>query len=226
MADATTKRRGEPATRGQRTREAVLATAVDVASTEGLEGLTIGRLALELGMSKSGLFAHFGSKEELQIATIHAAREIFLETVARPALAEPPGLPRLWGLVDGWVRYVEESVFRGGCFFAAASAEFDGRPGPVRDLVAATMREWLGGIERAIAEARDAGHLASDVDPARLAFELNAFGMATNWEYQLFSDAAAFERGRVAMAERVARFVTSKGASAVPALAPPKGRRR
>ena len=128
-----TEMRGRAA-RGQRTREAILKTAVDVASAEGLEGLTIGRLAAELEMSKSGLFAHFGSKEELQLATIGAAREIFVDEVVRPAFENDPGLSRLWALLDSWLRYAEAGIFKGGCFFAAASAEFDGRPGPVRVL--------------------------------------------------------------------------------------------
>src|ERR1043166_4628074 len=122
---------------GERTRRAILETAVHIASAEGLEGLTIGRLATELSMSKSGLFAHFGSKEELQLATVEAARDIFVREVIRPAFEAPKGVARLWGLCDVWLEYVRREVFRGGCFFAAAAAEFDGRPGAVRDRIAA-----------------------------------------------------------------------------------------
>jgi AcrR family transcriptional regulator len=123
--------------RGDRTRQAILEAAVDIASAEGLEGLTIGRLASELSMSKSGLFAHFGSKEELQLATVEAARDIFIREVIRPSFTAAKGLTRLWKLCDVWLAYVRGEVFRGGCFFAAAAAEFDGRPGPVRDRLSA-----------------------------------------------------------------------------------------
>ena len=113
--------------KGVRTRDSILRVAVDLASVEGLEGLTIGRLADELKLSKSGLFAHFGSKEELQLATIEMAREIFVEHNIRPALAEPEGVQRLLRLCQGWLKHVEGRVFKGGCFFGAASAEFDDR---------------------------------------------------------------------------------------------------
>src|ERR687891_926671 len=125
-----------PTSAGNRTRDAILGRAMDLASLEGLEGLTIGRLALELSMSKSGLFAHFGSKEELQVATVEAARAIFIREVIKPAFESTEGLQRLWKLCDIWLSYVQSGVFRGGCFFAAAAAEFDSRPGPVRDRIA------------------------------------------------------------------------------------------
>src|ERR1043165_8201115 len=128
---------------GERTRRAILETAVHIASAEGLEGLTIGRLALELSMSKSGLFAHFGSKEDLQVATVEAARAIFIREVIKPAFESAQGLLRLWKLCDIWLAHVQSGVFRGGCFFAAAAAEFDSRPGPVRDRIAEIMKEWL-----------------------------------------------------------------------------------
>src|SRR5579864_5470895 len=141
--------------KGVRTRESILRVAVDLASVEGLEGLTIGRLAEELKMSKSGLFAHFGSREELQLATVEMARQIFVEHVIRPALAVPAGAPRLWAICNAWVRYVEDPVFPGGCFFSAASFEFDSRPGPVRDRIAAVMQQWRTTLARAVEEAID-----------------------------------------------------------------------
>src|SRR5215471_12370135 len=119
--------------KGERTRESILRAAVDLASVEGLEGLTIGRLADELKMSKSGLFAHFGSKEDLQLATVQMARQIFVEQITRPALSAPKGMPRLWSIIDRWLAYIERGIFKGGCFFTAASFEFDSREGPVRD---------------------------------------------------------------------------------------------
>jgi len=208
--------------RGERTRQAILEVAVDVASAEGLEGLTIGRLASALSMSKSGLFAHFGSKEELQLATVEAAREIFIREVVRPAFEAGRGLRRLWKLCDVWLGYVEGEVFRGGCFFAAAAAEFDSRPGPVRDRVAEIMREWLATLRRAVAEAKAEGQLNEDADPAQLAFELNALEMGANWAYQLHGDRRAFARAREAVVERLRRHATPGGLN----LLPPRGKKR
>src|SRR5258708_1985572 len=131
----------------ERKKQGILARAVDLASLEGLEGLTIGRLAVDLGMSKSGLFAHFGSKEDLQLAAIEAARERFVEEVFRPALKEPRGYPRLVARSPPLPGYVQRGVFPGGCFFAAASFEFDGRPGPLRDAVAAAMTTWMDSFQ-------------------------------------------------------------------------------
>ncbi|MGB7922660.1 MAG: TetR/AcrR family transcriptional regulator [Pyrinomonadaceae bacterium] len=208
--------------RGDRTRQAILEVAVNVASAEGLEGLTIGRLASELSMSKSGLFAHFGSKEELQLATVEAARDIFIREVIRPSFEVEKGLSRLWKLCEVWLAYVRSEVFRGGCFFVAAAAEFDGRPGPVRDRVAGIMKEWLAMLRMAINEAREAGELSADADPAQLAFELNALEMGANWAFQLYRDRQAFSRARDAMLERLRRHTTASGSLLLPK--PGKGR--
>jgi len=207
--------------RGDRTRQAILEVAVDVASAEGLEGLTIGRLASELSMSKSGLFAHFGSKEELQLATVEAARDIFIREVIRPSFEAGKGLPRLWKLCDVWLEYVRSEVFSGGCFFTAAAAEFDGRPGLVRDRVAEIMKEWLATLRGSITEAREAGQLNADADPAQLAFELNALEMGANWAFQLYGDTQAFSRAREAMLERLRRLSTASGSL----LLPPPGKK-
>ena len=222
MTDTATAGAGRPAARarrahGDRTRQAVLEVAVDLASAEGLEGLTIGRLAAELGMSKSGLFAHFGSKEELQLATVEAARAVFIREVVGPAFKAEKGLARLWRLCDIWLEYVRGEVFRGGCFFAAAAAEFDGRPGPVRDRVAEIMKEWLAALRRSVAEAQGAGQLRPDADPAQLAFELNALEMGANWAFQLYGDRQAFARARAAMLERLRLYATADGAPLLPA---------
>ncbi len=211
---------------GERTRQAILESAVDIASEEGLEGLTIGRLASELSMSKSGLFAHFGSKECLQLATVEAARSIFIREVIGPAFEADKGLPRLWSLCDTWLAYVSGEVFRGGCFFAAAAAEFDGRPGPVRDRVAAIMKEWLGLLGRSVAEAQGEGQLDASASPAQLAFELNALEMGANWAYQLHGDRQAFARAREAVLERLRRLVTAEGLPLLPAHGRKKGTRR
>src|SRR6266852_3648520 len=158
--------------RGAETRKRILEIAVELASREGLEGLTIGRLAETLGISKAGLFAHFGSKEDLQIATVNTAREIFIERAVSPALRFPDGLPRLLALCEHWLDY--SGSFKGGCFFAAASSEFDGRPGPVRDRIAECMKEWLSALERAVRGGQRLGHVSKEVDAAQIAFEVNA----------------------------------------------------
>jgi AcrR family transcriptional regulator len=182
-------------TRGRR--EEIIARAVDLASSEGLEGLTIGRLASELGLSKSGLFGHFGSKQELQLATIDEASRRFVREVVEPALVEPEGGPRLRALCDRYVDYLERRVFPGGCFFAAASTEFDGRPGPVRDRLRDGISAWLRGLE---GQARIAGA----EDPKQLAFELHALAQGANSAFQLLGDRSAFRRARDAM-ERLLR---------------------
>ncbi|WP_205698345.1 TetR/AcrR family transcriptional regulator [Conexibacter sp. SYSU D00693] len=190
--------------RGRRTREQVLDTAAQVASVEGLEGLTIGRLAAELGMSKSGLFAHFGSKEELQLATTQAATDRFVDQVIKPGLARPRGRQRLEGLFDGWLDYMRDGTFQGGCFFTAVRVEYDSRPaGPVRDAVAADHGRWLDVLERTVRGAQDTGELRDDVDAGLLAFELDALGSAANLHFQLHRDDVAFTRARAALAARL-----------------------
>jgi AcrR family transcriptional regulator len=177
-------------------RAAIIDRAVDVASTDGLEGLTIGRLAAELGISKSGLFGHFGSKEELQLATFDEAARRFIAKVVKPALSHPEGGPRLRALCERYVAYVERPVFPGGCFLATASIEFDGRPGPVRDRIRDGVAAWLGELER---QAR----LAGDPDPAQLAFEVHALVQGANAAFQLLGDRTAFQRAREAIDRRL-----------------------
>lgn len=194
--------------RGLRTREAILRRAVDIASVEGLEGLTVGSLAEQLRMSKSGLFAHFGSKEELQLATVEKARQMFIEQVTRPAIKARKGMPRLWKIIDLWLALVERNVFKGGCFFSAASFEFDSRRGVVRDRIAAIMHEWIGVITRAIYEAQRAGHVDLEVDPTRLAFEVHAIAMGAHWAYQLLDDRQAYSRARTTLLEKLRSVAT------------------
>jgi len=189
--------------KGERTRQSILERAVDLASLEGLEGLTIGRLADDLGMSKSGLFAHFGSKEDLQIAAIETAAERFIDEIYTPALREPRGYPRLLAICRSWLSYLRRGVFPGGCFFAAASFEFDGRPGPVRDTVRRLMDDWIGALEKAIRMAIDEGHLDPAVDPAQLAFELNSLFFGANFSYYLRNDASAIDRAERAVEQKL-----------------------
>ncbi|HEX5852191.1 MAG TPA: TetR/AcrR family transcriptional regulator [Solirubrobacteraceae bacterium] len=183
-------------TKATRTRSTILECAVDLASTEGLEGLTIGRLASELGMSKSGLFAHFGSKEELQLATIDAAAQRFYVAVVAPALEAEEGCARLTAYCERYLDYLEHEVFAGGCFWAATAAEFDDRPGVVRDAVRAGVAGWLGEIER---QATVAGVSA----PAELAFEIYSLGLGANVYSRLLGDGHAFERARAAIERRM-----------------------
>jgi len=203
---------------GEGTRKAILEAAVHIASAEGLEGLTIGGLAAELSMSKSGLFAHFGSKEDLQVATVEAARSIFIREVIRPSFEGKHGLVDLWHLCDTWLSYVESGVFRGGCFFAAVAAEFDSRPGPVRDRIAEIMKEWLATLRRAVAYAQTARELRSEVDPTQMAFEFNALELGANWAFQLYGDKQAFARAREAILESLHRQATTQGSSLLPPL--------
>jgi AcrR family transcriptional regulator len=180
------------ATKATSTRTAILERAVDLASSDGLEGLTIGRLAGELDMSKSGLFAHFGSKEDLQLATVQAAAQRFLDDVVLPAQAAEAGAARLRAYCEGYVDHLERSVFPGGCFWAAAAAEFDDRPGPVRDAIRGGVAAWLDELER---QARAAGAR----DPRQLAFEIYSLGLGANATHRLLGDAQAFDRARAAI---------------------------
>ena len=150
----------------------ILDRATAMASTDGLEGLTIGRLADEVGMSKSGLIGHFGSKERLQLAALEAATARFTAEVWDPAADQPAGLVRLRAITAAWLSHLRRGVFPGGCFLTAASLEFDDRPGPVRDQIAATMERWLTVLGREAKLAREAGELPPETDPRQLAFEL------------------------------------------------------
>jgi AcrR family transcriptional regulator len=192
--EAATKIAGDPG-KGAETREAILDLAVNLASAEGLEGLTIGRLATEMEMSKSGLFGHFGSKQELQLATVAAAAERFRLAVVVPALEAPEGSPRLRAMADAYLSHLESEAYPGGCFWAATAAEYDDRPGPVRDTIAHAVDAWLDELER---QARIAGH----PDPEQVAFELQALVMAANSRRRLSGDSRSFKLARAAV-ERI-----------------------
>jgi AcrR family transcriptional regulator len=183
-------------TKGGLTRQAILRRSAALSSVEGLDGLSIGRLAEEVGMSKSGLFAHFKSKEELQLATIEAASAIYVDEVIKPALAVPAGITRLRQLCEGFLSYVERGVFPGGCFFAAAMAEFDARPGPVRDRIAHAQQQWMQTLERSARDAQSLGELSPNVDAAQLAYELESVMLTANWYFHLFGDRGQIERAR------------------------------
>jgi AcrR family transcriptional regulator len=195
--------------RGNRTRESILQAAADLASVEGLEGLTIGRLATELGMSKSGLFAHFGSKEELQLATIDAARRRFVEHVVKPSRHLPRGRERVEALVRDWLAYYRSEVFAGGCFFHTVKAEFDSRPSSqVRQVVAEDAREFLAFLTREVRKAQEAGDLDASVEAEQIAFELDALGAAAHQQFQLTHDPAVFDRAERAIRTRIDALAT------------------
>ncbi len=181
------------------TREEVLEKAVHEASVQGLEGLTIGRLAGELEMSKSGLFGLFGSKETLQIATMRAAMEDFRRAVWDPSEDREPGRARLLALCEGWLAYHERESLPGGCFMTTAMVEFDAREGAVHDEVRGVVRRWLGLLEREARVALEAGELPADTEPRGLAFELNSLAAGASCNYTLTKDPAVFELARAAM---------------------------
>jgi AcrR family transcriptional regulator len=191
----TTPQRTDRRRRG--TRAAILARAVELARAEGLEGLTIGRLAAEMEMSKSGLFRHFGSKEELQLATIDVAAREYVERIVQPALDLPEGRQRLETLCERYLSYLERQAGAGGCFWAGCAAEFDDRPGPVRDRIQEMVAAWVSLLRR---EAE----LAGVDDPDQLAFELHSLVMGANLRSQLLADRDAFARARTAV-ERLLR---------------------
>ena len=197
--------------RGDSTRRAILAASMRLASSEGLQDLSIARLASELGMSKSGLFAHFGSKEELQLSTVRAARRVFSDEAVTPALASKKGIERLDALLSAWHDYIANDLFPGGCILMEAAAEFDNRPGPVRDLVAETMGMWMALLVEQAAQALERGELAPGTDPTQLAWELHAFGLALNWDRQLFGGPDARDRATAAVRARLEAAATAKG---------------
>jgi AcrR family transcriptional regulator len=189
----------ETARKGERTRAAILDEAARLATVEGLEGLSIGGLAAATGMSKSGLYSHFGSKEELQLATVDAARASFVREVVARASRLPDGRERLLELCEGFLSYVERRVFPGGCFFVVTSAELGSRPGAVHDRVADYQRQW-GDLLRATAREADRnGELPDGADPDQLAFELGAILAGANIVAVLHSDDRAIERARQAI---------------------------
>jgi len=203
---ATRRRRSD----GEQTRAAILDAATRLATVEGLDGLSIGRLADHIGMSKSGLYAHFGSKEELQLSAIDAATEIFAETVIRPAREAATPFARLEALCDHFLRYLERPVFPGGCFFASATAELDTHPGPVREKLAEALDGWLKLIERRVREAQEAGELDPAEDPALVAFELDAFMKMGNSLLLVHGDREGLDRARAAINARLARARVTK----------------
>jgi len=205
MKSAEQLRPRKPRADGLRSRRTILDAAARLATVEGLEGLSIGRLAEHIGMSKSGLYAHFGSKEELQLATIETAAEIFHDDVIAPTETVHAPLARLQALCDAFLSHLERRVFPGGCFFVSAAAEFDTHPGPVKEEVAAFLRGWLHTLEQLAARAQHEGDLEATEEPAQLAFELDAYLLMANMAYLLHNDPHTLQQARTAISTRLAQ---------------------
>lgn len=194
--------------RGDESRAAVAATAVQAASRIGVEGLTFGRVATDAGVPKSNLRVLFGSREGLQLATIATAKELFVCAVINPVLNAGSAVERLHALGSSWMGYVESDLFEGGCFFCAAATELDDREGPLRDAVRDAFDEWTRLLRNTAQQAIDAGDLKADAD--ELAFSLNAIGMATNFAHRLMRDEHAVERARRLWATEIDRHRTQR----------------
>ncbi|MFD4371380.1 TetR/AcrR family transcriptional regulator [Streptomyces sp. NPDC058486] len=200
--------------RGNQTRQLVLKRTVEIASVEGLEGLSLGRLATELKLSKSGVFALFGSKEELQLSTVRAAIKIYLEHVVQPTREIPPGLRRLWGICTAWLTYSEQRVFPGGCFFYSVSAEYDAREGKVHDTIAAAHANWFSFLGQTVEEAQRVGEAQQDIDIPQLVFEIVALLETANAESVLHNDFTCYHKAAKGILSRL------RGVATDPSLLP------
>ncbi len=196
---------GRPSPKGQQTKAAIVDAALRLATQVGLEGLSIGALAEVTHMSKSGVFAHFGSREELQISVV---REYFLrfeQEVFYPALSAPRGLPRVQALFSNWMQRVAVEI-ESGCIFISGAVEFDDRPGPVRDAVATSVKTWLDAMYRAILQARDEGHLQADVDSHQMVFEVHGLILALHYEARFLQNPGSLARAHTGFSHIVARY--------------------
>ena len=207
MATGTTNQRSRAPRHlradGERTRGAILRAAASLATVDGLEGLSIGNLAAAIGMSKSGLYAHFGTKQELQLATVDEAERILTDEVVRPALAAPPGLGQLAAVCEAFFSYVERRVFPGGCFFAATALEMGARPGPVKERVAAIQSDFTALLRTFAATAIEQHELPAHEDPDGLAFELHAILLGGDTKFILHDDPAVMNLARRVVHQRL-----------------------
>lgn len=191
--------------KGQQTKAAIIDAALAMASHVGLEGLSIGAIAEVMQMSKSGVFAHFGSREELQIAVVREYHERFEREVFRPALAAPRGLPRLRALFDNWMRQTSLEI-DSGCIYISGAVEFDDRPGPVRDALVDTVNTWQAAVRRAVRLAIDEGHLRADADPAQIAFEIHGLILALHYEARFLRSPDGVQHARAGFDNILARY--------------------
>ncbi len=221
---ATTASRLRPLPKGRQTRAAILDVALGLASHSGLEGLSIGALAELMRMSKSGVFAHFGSREELQISVVREYHQRFADEVFHPSMHEPRGLPRLRALVERWIRRVSMEI-DSGCIYISGAVEFDDRPGPVRDALAEMVRAWHAALERAIRAAIDAGHLRADTDSAQMLFEIHGLILALHHDARFLRQPGTLARAHTAFARLVREYQTPVATTAVAPAAPARARR-
>ena len=197
--------------KGEQTRERILDAAQSIASREGLEGLTIGSIAERLKMSKSGVFAHFGSREDLQIAVIDDYARKFLDAVFFPALKLPRGLPRLKAMFENWLDRVQFVEIPNGCVFVSGAVEFDDKEGPVRDRMVAVNRAWQGEMRKTAVQAIEVGHLRQDCDPEQLVFELSGVMLSLHHDARLLRDPRAVERARTTFNRTIHYYAGRQG---------------
>ncbi|MFE9427088.1 TetR/AcrR family transcriptional regulator [Kitasatospora sp. NPDC006697] len=208
--------------KGNETRRLILARTVQIASVEGLNSLSLGRLAADLGISKSGVFALFGSKEELQLATVRAAKAIFLETVVAPALRVRAGVGRVQALCEGWLAYSQTRVFPGGCFFFAVSSEFNSQPGRIRDELAGLSLAWERTIQELLETARELGEVRPEVDLAQLSFELISFMETANANSLMYDSELPYQRARTAVRHLLRAASTESAVDGAAVARPPR----
>jgi AcrR family transcriptional regulator len=211
--------------KGQQTRAAILDAALALASHMGLEGLSIGALADVTQMSKSGVFAHFGSREELQISVIREYHTRFEEEVFFPAIREPRGLPRLRALFERWIRRVSLEL-DSGCIYISGAVEFDDRPGPVRDALASMVLAWHAALAKAIGLAVSEGHLRADTDPTQVLFELHGLILALHHDSRFLRIPGALDRARFGFERTLSFYSAATAAPPAAAAAPPRRARR
>jgi AcrR family transcriptional regulator len=222
-AAGSSARRGLP--KGQQTRATILDAALALASQMGLEGLSIGALAEVTGMSKSGVFAHFGSREELQISVIREYHRRFELEVFYPAIAEPRGLPRLAALFERWLKRVSVEI-DSGCIYISGAVEFDDRPGPVRDALVGMVQAWQAALARAIRLAIEEGHLRPDTDPLQIQFEIHGLVLALHHDARFLRLAGSVDRARAGFRSLLERYASPAGLAALKARPPVRRRPR
>ena len=203
-AETSVEPRPRPLPKGQQTKVAIVDAALRMAAQVGLEGLSIGSLAEAMGMSKSGVFAHFGSRDELQISVIREYYARFEAQVFQPAMAQPRGLPRVRALFENWMRFTSAEL-DSGCIFISGAVEFDDRPGPVRDALAEAVDAWIEAMTRAVAQACEQGHLAADADPRQISFEIHALILALHYEARFMRRPGSMERAEQGFRNILAR---------------------
>jgi len=192
-------------TKGERTRAAILDAALRIVSKAGLDGLTIGTLADATGMSKSGLFAHFGSREELLLAVLAHGQAEFTEVVFQPAMAKPRGLPRLKAMFINWLDWTESAELPGGCPMIGGATEFDDKPGPVRDMLAGGQRTWIDTLKRTVRQAVEEGQLPGGTDPEQIAFEMFGIALVVHHHRRLLGYPKARARALAALDKLLSR---------------------